>query len=408
MPRSCRNTSGARVDLKPEILGRFSPQNPAQALRVCIDALTLIGEGGISNYSRPLIERTIAAKSADWRFDLMFRLGFRNVRRAALQNWMDSQPLPGAAIYTTGIPDRLAALLCAFGDRGFRSGARPPADVLLATTAMVPRSKTSRVGWFVYDLTPLRIPQFFKGSAAKFKAAMLRRAARADFIVALSECTRKDAVELLGYPADRITVVYPGRDPIPQTRRSDGGGPAACGRHFILYLGALALNKNVDGLLRIFARCVHDHRLDIDLVLTGKDFCGTAYWAGLVQRLGIERRVRFLGWVSEMERESLLSRATMLWQFSWYEGFGLPVLEAAGRGTPVLCTDRGAVPEILRSPDQEIDPADEAAAAARAAEALKSPATLQAWREHGLKRAAEFTWARSARRLAGAIEAQIA
>jgi glycosyltransferase involved in cell wall biosynthesis len=373
-------------------------------LRIAIDALTLIGQGGISNYSRPLIEELIQSRSSAWKFDLMFRLGFGNGRAARFRTWADGQFSNAATIRTSSLPDRLTALLCPFGEWGFRLRTHPPPDVILATTELVPRSKVARVGWFVYDLIPLKIPQFFKGSPVRLRNAMRRRAQRADFILALSEATRKDVVELLDYPAERIAVVYPGMDGPSETLRRKADLPNQS-RPYILYLGALALNKNVDGLLRVFARCVHDHELDIDLILTGKDFCGASYWETLIDRLGIANRVRFAGWVSDSERESLLSNAMMLWQFSWYEGFGLPVLEAAARGIPVLCTNRSAVPEILRSPDQEVDPADEAAAAERAARALNSPETLEAWRERGLKRAAEFTWSRSVEQLAAAIEA---
>ena len=107
------------------------------------------------------------------------------------------------------------------------------------------------------------------------------------------------------------------------------------------------------------------------------------------------------------EREGLLVNATMLWQFSWYEGFGLPVLEAASGGVPVLYTNRGAVPEILRNPEQEIDPADEEGTAARAAAALDSPEILAKWKTLGLMRAAEFCWDKSAKKLLNWLEAQL-
>lgn len=378
-------------------------------MRPCvrIDALPLLGEGGISNYVRPLVEHLIGVRGSRWDVELFFRLGFRGRRRPLLENWLRSGIAENSAIRTSCLPDRVLSTLWQAGYGGLDMGRRRSVDVVLATTEIVPCSKRSCVGWFVYDLNPLLNPQFFNGSPERLRNAMCRRAERADFIVALSECTRRDTAELLGYPAEKIAVVYPGMDVTPAAARSAVGSKKQS-RPYILYLGALALNKNVDGLLRIFARLIHNHRMDLDLVLTGKDFCGSAFWAALVCGLRIEQRVHFVGWVSEAERESLLAGAAMLWQLSWYEGFGLPVLEAAGRGVPVLCTNRGAVPEILRSPEQEVDPADEAGAAERAAEALKSPATLAYWRERGLKRAAEFSWSHSVDRLSAAIEAAMA
>jgi glycosyltransferase involved in cell wall biosynthesis len=89
----------------------------------------------------------------------------------------------------------------------------------------------------------------------------------------------------------------------------------------------------------------------------------------------------------------------MVWQFSWYEGFGLAVLEAAVRGIPVLYANRGAVPEILKNPEQEIDPTDERNAAMKAAEALSSSSKLNRWSELGRERAAEFSWDKSSSKL---------
>ena len=226
---------------------------------------------------------------------------------------------------------------------------------------------------------------------------MKSKAKRSDFVIAISECTKRDVQELLQYPQERICVIYPGI-----TLRRDFSGssdqPILPRRPYIYYLGALSLNKNVDGMLRIFSRCVHEHRLDADIILTGKDFCGRSFWQKIIYELRIEDRVHMTGWISEYDRERLLTHATMLWQFSWYEGFGLPVLEAASRGIPVLHADRGAVPEILRNPEQEIDPSNEEAAASKAAQALRSHETLERWKRLGIARASEFSWEKSAQK----------
>jgi alpha-1,3-rhamnosyl/mannosyltransferase len=375
--------------------------------RLFIDALPILGEGGISNYIRPLIEELIEGWSAQWPLELFFRLGFRGRRNPMLEKWAQSMVGNSCVIHATQFPDRLITKLWENGLMGASLKAGTWTDVILATTELVPRRRGSLTGWFVYDLIPLKVPQFFGSSYRRFLETMQRCARRTDFIIALSECTRSDITELLGYPEEKIVVVYPGTNIQPGSCVADL--PVAPGATpYILYFGALALNKNVDGLLRIFARCIHDYRLDMNLILTGKNFCGPGFWQALVHRLGIAERVQFRGWVTDSEKEALLDGASMLWQFSWYEGFGLPVLEAAGRGIPVLCSNRGALPEIIQNSDQEVDPADEAAAAERAAAALKSPATLHAWRERGLKQAAEFTWPRSVQQLATAIEAAIA
>jgi glycosyltransferase involved in cell wall biosynthesis len=267
---------------------------------------------------------------------------------------------------------------------------------------MVPEKSGVNVGWIVYDLIPLRIPRYFSVDYDAFLKSTLDRARRTDFIVAISESTKQDIVELLDYPEEKICVIYPGTDlaPTPSKPKIDGHVQ----RPYVHYRGALSHNKNVDGMLRIFARCVHEHGLDIDIILSGKDFCGKTYWTQLIRDLDIAGRVHFAGWVTREKLENILMNAMMLWQFSWYEGFGLPVLEAASRGIPVLYTNRGAVPEILQNPEQEIDPSDEEQAATRAADALRSPEILEAWGNLGLRRAAEFSWDKSGQKLLSWLE----
>jgi len=202
-------------------------------------------------------------------------------------------------------------------------------------------------------------------------------------------------MELLNYPGDRICVIYPGVTPPSGTFIRSLTSSRQ--RPYVYYLGSLALNKNVDGMLRIFSECVNHYGLDYDIVLTGKDFCGYRFWNQLIKELNIEGRVHITGWIPDDERENYLTHAAMLWQFSWYEGFGLPVLEAASRGIPVLYANRGALPEILNNPEQEIDPENEKEAAGKAAQALQSTEILARWGKTGLQKSTEFSWDKSAR-----------
>ncbi|MBN1674489.1 MAG: glycosyltransferase family 4 protein [Kiritimatiellae bacterium] len=364
-----------------------------------VDALPVLFEGGISNYVRPLLEHVAAQGAAQWQMEFVFRLGVSTGRLRSYRRYRRGRPA-NVRCMPIAMPDRLVTRLWERGVAVPRFGARGDSDVFLATTELVPALERAPVGCILYDLCQLRIPQFFDIDVRRFKDALVKRVRRARFIVAISQQTKADVVELLGYPADRIVVIYPGiRGQAPDVPRA-----APPRRRYILYLGALSLNKNVDGMLRVFARCVHEHDLDLEMVLTGKDFCGGEYWHRLVNEQRIENRVRFAGWVTPSERDALIANATMLWQFSWYEGFGLPVLEAAARGTAVLYSERVPAKEILRSPEQEIDPSDEEACVERAAAALNSPQTLAAWRARGLEMASRHTWQAAADRLLGWLE----
>jgi len=364
-----------------------------------IDALPLIYEGGISNYVKPLVRSLSGHRDPNLQMELLFRLSFDGRRSQLYEKYLQKAFSNRVLHSTTHWPDRLLDRLWRHGLPLSYSHARNP--VFIATTEMVPQKGSVKVGWIIYDLTPLRIPHFFPGAQGAYRAKMRELSRRTDFIVAISKNTKKDLVELIDYPEERILVLYPG----VTTPKGPAPAPSLpAGRPYIYYLGSLALNKNVDGLLRIFSACVNRHGLDLDLVLTGKDFCGQPFWDRLIQELHLDGRVHMTGWIPNRERERYLQHATMLWQFSWYEGFGLPILEAAIRGIPALYSNRGSLPEILDNPEQEIDPADEEQAVERAVLALQSPSHLERWRKNGLERASLFSWDESTRKLLQHLE----
>ncbi len=368
-----------------------------------IDALPFLGQGGISNYNRPLFEELIVQASSDWQIELIFRLGFLWSRKQLYEKYRKRFNSSNVLIRKSGLPDRwlIKRWEKKFQSKGNRDGNNN--NVFLATTELVPRCQNAQVGWIVYDVTPLILPQFFKINPCDYYKEMKKRLDRTDFIIAISKTTKRDIVEKFNYPESNITVIYPGA---PYSCERESKVCLKSERPYICYMGALAKNKNVDGMLRIFARCVHEHKIDYDMVLIGKDFYGKTFWNQLLKDLKIEDRVHINGWVAEEERDVILTDATMLWHFSWYEGFGLPVLEAAAKGIPVLYTNRGAVPEILDNPEQEIDPTNEDETVNKAVAILTSEDTLAELGKTSLSRAARFSWNDSATHLLEWIQAR--
>lgn len=371
--------------------------------QLTIDALPVLMEGGISNYVFPLVQEICALFEESFEVLLLFRLGPYPDRWRRYRKYLKKRQHFGERVTRTFLPDRFERFLwkrqiIAAGSKKKRK------KIFLATTEMVPSAKDQTVGSIFYDLTPVRLSEFFPGSSARFLTDASAQASRSNFIIAISQSTKNDVVEILGYPEDRVCVVYPGA---PPPLHFFTGAYRKINRPYIIYMGSLALNKNVDGMLRIFSRCVHEHQLDIDIILIGKDFCGSSFWNEMASELRIVDRVRLLGWVSEKQRNKLLIGSEMLWLFSWYEGFGLPVLEAAANGIPAMVSNRGSLPEILCNPEQEIDPSCEKEAAEKISVALQNPSVLQRWRSNGFDRAESFSWFESARRLLDFMEMQI-
>lgn len=227
------------------------------------------------------------------------------------------------------------------------------------------------------DVQHLDLPQLFSRSERTFRAFFWHRSIRAAQLVLMPSAFSRDrAVERLGLDPARIRVIPHGID---HERFRPGDEPR---EPFLLYPAKAWPHKNHARLLEAFA-LLRRARPELRLVLTGAE--------ELPAQDGVEQRGR----VSLDELVSLYRRASALVFPSLYEGFGQPALEAMACGTPVAASDRGSLPEICGGAARLFDPESPEEIAAAAAEVLDDP---EPWRGRGLARAAEFTWAESARR----------
>ncbi|NDF95972.1 MAG: glycosyltransferase family 1 protein, partial [Proteobacteria bacterium] len=164
---------------------------------------------------------------------------------------------------------------------------------------------------------------------------------------------------------------------------------------FILYLGTLEPRKNVDRLVRAFARLVRQG-LPHSLVLAG----GRGWDFEAIDRAvideGVEDRVRFPGYVSRAEQPLWYSASDVFVYPSQYEGFGLPVLEALACGTPVVTSATSSLPEVVGAAGLTVNPGDERALADAIASVVTDPVLASSLRRAGPEQASHFTWAAAA------------
>ncbi len=227
-------------------------------------------------------------------------------------------------------------------------------------------------------------------------------------VIAVSQATADDLIARLGVPAGKIRVVHNGvRE---EVGRVDDPARIAAMRArygldgaYWLYVGTLDPNKNLEVPIEGFAAFRRSGGTGV-LALAGRSEWYGKVLERLVARLGLERAVRFLGYVPDEDLPALYSAATAVLMPSPLEGFGLPALEAMACGAPVIAADGGALPEVvgdcglLADPD---DPADFAAAFARIAEEEALRAALA---RAGPARAAAFSWDRAARQTLAVYE----
>jgi glycosyltransferase involved in cell wall biosynthesis len=271
------------------------------------------------------------------------------------------------------------------------------ADLFHATEHLLPRLKKTRSVFTLHDLIFQFDPDSHKPLNIAFLKTMMPRFLRAaDAIIAVSECSQRDAVNLYGIPAGKIHVIYEGVDPkfAPVTdpdRLSQVRGKHHLPGRFILHVGTIEPRKNLPLLFEVAAQ-TREH-----VVVAGKLGWLTDPILAKVKELGVEDRVTFTGFVADDDLPALISSATVLAMPSKYEGFGLPILEAMACGTPVVASNSASLPEV----------GGEAALYAwhddvrswiRLLTLALDDAELRSWlREKGFKQAAKFRWETMAR-----------
>jgi glycosyltransferase involved in cell wall biosynthesis len=233
--------------------------------------------------------------------------------------------------------------------------------------------------------------------------------AKAQRILADSESTRRDLIELLDVPPERVTVLYPGvegrfrpvRDPEELGRVRDR---YQLPERFVLGLSTLQPRKNFAGLVEGFRRLVGTRSdlpetAKLQLVIGGAK--GWMYDDAFVAvaEAGLEHRVHFAGFVDDADLPALYSLAVAFAFPTWYEGFGLPALEAMACGTPVVAADNSSLPEVVGEAGLLADAADPDALARALARLLTEEGLRERLTVAGPVRAAEFRWETAARQL---------
>jgi glycosyltransferase involved in cell wall biosynthesis len=220
-------------------------------------------------------------------------------------------------------------------------------------------------------------------------------ARRADRLIAISQAGRRDIVDHLRIPVDRIDLTLLGHRPpasIAALPASEVRGRFGLGdAPFVLMVGTRKPHKNVDGLLRAFAQ-VAAEQPGAALVLAGNPTALEPDLLGLADTLGLRERVHFLGFVAPDELEGLYSTAACFVLPSHNEGFGLPVLEAMGRGVAVACSSASALPEVGGEAVRYFDPDRPGEIAATLAELLRDPELRVRLGAAGRARAGQLTW----------------
>jgi glycosyltransferase involved in cell wall biosynthesis len=292
---------------------------------------------------------------------------------------------------------------------------RHPVDVLHVQFTAPPFAPCPVVTT-IHDLSFEHLPETFKRrSRAQLRLTVRRTARKAALILTLSEFSRRDIIETYAVDPERV-IVTPAAAPthfktiVDETELGMIRERYGIGANYLLSLGSIQPRKNLTRLIEAF-QWLRKSRPDDrppQLVIAGKRGWLDDEVFRAAQQDGLNESVRFIGYVPEEDLPAIYSGAMCFVYPSYFEGFGLPVLEAMQCGAPVIAGNQTSLPEVAGDAALLFDPFDTRALGEAIARVIDHPDYRAELRVKGLKRAAEFSWIATARLTLKAYESAAA
>jgi len=280
-----------------------------------------------------------------------------------------------------------------------------PIDIAHSTAFTSPSLGSVPLVVTVHDLSFITHPEcHFQENIDFCKEQIRLMKHNAAAVITDSESTRKDLIDKTGWDESLITTVHLAVDhnrfySRTQQEVRDFRKKYQLPDSYILFVGSVEPRKNLKTLIKTMKHLIKEPGF------TGKKLviAGGKGWKNkdifeLPETLGIEKYVRFLGIIPDNELPMLYSGADLFVYPSLYEGFGLPVLEAMACGVPVVASNVSSLPEIIGNAGILVDPYDEEDLKSKISMALTNPEIHNDYKQKGLKRALQFTWAETARK----------
>lgn len=249
----------------------------------------------------------------------------------------------------------------------------------------------------VHDLAIYKHPKFFP-SGQKFSTKFLvpKSLKKTKKIIAVSETTKKDIVKLFKIPAAKIKVIYEGfaGDKV-KVAEAATLKKYKLASPYILFVGTIEPRKNLVGLIQAFAEVNKDRRLkNYQLILAGAEGWKDEKVFKTIQDLKLGMKIKYLGYVSHDDKLNLMRRATCFVFPSFYEGFGLPVLEAMAIGTPVITSNLSSLPEVAGQAAILVNPAKKEEITKALKKVLGNEHLRQQMSNNGREQARKFSWSK--------------
>ncbi len=275
-------------------------------------------------------------------------------------------------------------------------------DVFHSPNYFLPPTRGAKGIITIHDITFKRFPETQTRSDTRYANKWVPEALKmANGIITDSQSAKRDIIELLGVPENKIDVIYGAVDQrflpindiqILQEVKMKYNLP----EKFLLYVGTLEPRKNISGLLQAFA--ILRQNISYKLVIAGGKGWLYDEIFEIVRKLNLTEDVIFAGYVPDEDLPAFYNLADLFVFPSLYEGFGLPPLEAMACGVPVVCSNTSSLPEVAGDVAIMVDPYDVEGLAEAMHKILADVTLQQKMRAKGLKRAKLFSWEEAAKK----------
>jgi len=253
----------------------------------------------------------------------------------------------------------------------------------------------------IHDITPFLMPDYHTKYRNLYMKVFLPRNVRsATHIISVSKATKYDLIKKFAIPGEKISVIYEAADKIyhqvKEEEKQRIRNTYKLKKPYILFIGTLEPRKNIPTLIQAFSNLIK-RVPGYELVIAGRKGWNYQEIFMTVQRYSLHKSVRFIDYIPHLDLPALYCSAELFVYPSWYEGFGLPPLEAMQCGIPVIVSDRGSLPEVVGPGGCMVKP-DDPSSLAEAMEAFLKDSSLKKEQiSYNLYRTKQFSWEKCAR-----------
>lgn len=276
-------------------------------------------------------------------------------------------------------------------------------DLIHCTDQLIPIVPNKPLVATVMDTIPLSHPEFLKTRSRFVKPLLWKKlTARANHIITISEFSKGEIINLMGFPEERITSIPLGVDErfftrIPEQKINETLKRLNIFKPFFLFLGSIQPRKNLLKMIQAHSTLPNHLASQFPLVIAGKVAWDNGQTLAAMQKGVLEGRCVWLNYVSDIEKRVLLQSAQGLVFASLYEGFGLPIIEAFASQVPVITSNCTSMPEVAGDAALIVDPLSIESIASALICLIENPNKGEKLKALGLEQAKKYSWERVAR-----------